>query len=33
VPDGQRAAVTDEVSDLRGWADDYPFYSDGTWGR
>jgi hypothetical protein len=32
VSDGQRAAVTDEVADLRGWADDYPFYSDGTWG-
>jgi hypothetical protein len=32
VSAGQRAAVTDEVADLRGWADDYPFYSDGTWG-
>jgi hypothetical protein len=32
VSGGERAAVLAEVSDLRGWADDYPFYSDGTWG-
>jgi hypothetical protein len=32
VSPGERAAVLDEVADLRGWADDYPFYSDGSWG-
>jgi hypothetical protein len=32
VSGGQRAAVTAEVQALTGWADDYPFYSDGSWG-
>jgi hypothetical protein len=32
VSGGERAAVLEEVADLRGWADDYPFYSDGSWG-
>jgi hypothetical protein len=32
VPGGQRAAVAAEVTALSGWADDYPFYSDGSWG-
>lgn len=32
VSPGERAAVTAEVEALSGWADDYPFYSDGSWG-
>jgi hypothetical protein len=29
---GTRERVLAELSDLTGWFDDYPFYSDGTWG-
>jgi hypothetical protein len=32
VSGGERAAVAAEVTALSGWADDYPFYSDGSWG-
>lgn len=32
VPPHDRGAVLEELSGLHGWFDDYPFYSDGTWG-
>jgi hypothetical protein len=31
VPDEARAAIMSELSDIQGWHDDYPFYSDGSW--
>lgn len=27
-----RARIVDEAMQLQGWLDDYPFYSDGSWG-
>jgi hypothetical protein len=28
----QRAAIVAEATNIRGWTDDYPYYSDGSWG-
>lgn len=32
LDDDLRAAFAEEVDALDGWADDFPYYSDGTWG-
>lgn len=32
LPEGQLAQAQEELRSLSGWHDDYPFYSDGSWG-
>ena len=31
VPDSERQQLLDELNAIDDWADDFPFYSDGTW--
>lgn len=32
VQPAQRTAIVDEATNVSGWTDDYPYYSDGSWG-
>lgn len=32
VTPGQRDAIVAEATNISGWTDDYPYYSDGSWG-
>lgn len=32
VPPAMRAAIQAEAANVSGWTDDYPYYSDGSWG-